>query len=44
MLADTIENVDPTDIVVLNQEVVRLGFGFTCVDVSMRVLGPNRES
>lgn len=43
MLADEIDNVDPTDIIVLNQEVVDVGSGVTCLDVSMRVLGSTRE-
>lgn len=42
-LAGEIDEVDSTDIVILNQEIVRLGFGFSCVDVSMRVLGPSCE-
>ena len=43
MLASEIDGVDSTDILVLNQEVVNIGFGFQCVDVTMRVLGPTRE-
>lgn len=43
-LANEVAGVESTDIIVLNQGIVRLGFGFSCVDVSMRVLGPTRES
>lgn len=43
MLADEIDGVDSTDILVLNQEVVDIGFGFQCVDMTMRVLGPTCE-
>ena len=34
--------MDPTDILVLNQEVVSV-FELTCLDVRMRVLGPSRK-
>lgn len=43
LLANEIEGVDSVDIIVLNQQVVSIGFGFNCVDVSMRVLGPTSE-
>jgi Holliday junction resolvasome RuvABC DNA-binding subunit len=43
MLAGEIDGVDPTDIIVLNQEVVGIGFGFQCVNVTMRVLAPSSE-
>jgi len=43
MLADGVENVDPTDIIILNQGVLDIGFRVICVDVSMRVLGPTSE-
>ncbi len=44
LLADQIDGVDTTDIIVLNQEVPNVGFGVTCVDVSVRVLGPSSKS
>jgi hypothetical protein len=40
MLANQIDNVDPTDIIVLGQDV---DSGANCVEVSVRVLGPTRE-
>ena len=40
MLADQVTDVDATDIVVLNQEVISAGSGMYCLDVSLRVLGP----
>lgn len=42
-LADEIDALDPTDILVLNQEVLKVEFGFNCVDISVRVLGSTRK-
>lgn len=34
---------DVSDILVLKQEVFSIGFGFQCLNVTVRVLGPTRE-
>ena len=42
VLAEQIDTVDPTDIVILNQEIVNVD-DLECLDMSVRVLGPTRE-
>ena len=44
-LANEIDGLDPTDILVLSQEVDNegIGFGFACVNISVHALGPNRK-
>ena len=36
-------DVDPTDVLVLSQDISPLAFGFNCVDVTARVLGSTRK-
>ena len=43
MLASQVEGVDPTDIILLNQNVIDIGFRVMCLDVSVRVLASNRK-
>ena len=44
MLAAQLEGVDPTDIILLNQNVTDIGFRVLCLDVTVRVLASNRKN